>query len=152
DDLFFSWIGSRPGRISLNSTHLVAVPILTPLPDVPIHVVQSPRIGQLLPDRMNSKIENREIQEPRVIRQAAVTRIVSITKPRRSAGACGAFPRGLGGEAVLAAGGDAPRRDFLLRKLSAVVRRVGPSDAGNRPTQIARKVAWILSDDRQVLG
>src|SRR5258705_9633372 len=43
----------RPGRIGLNAARLIAIPILAPFPDMPVHVVDSPRIGKFLPDRVN---------------------------------------------------------------------------------------------------
>src|SRR5580765_6171883 len=44
--------GSGSCRIGLNSARQGAEPILTPFHDVPFHVVQTPWIGKLLPDRV----------------------------------------------------------------------------------------------------
>ena len=55
-------IGGRTCRIGLNSARLDAVPILTPFPDIPFHVVQSPGIGKLLPDRVNGQTGMPEVQ------------------------------------------------------------------------------------------
>src|SRR5439155_26016690 len=151
DDFQSAGIGRRAGWIGLNSARLVAVPILAPLPDIPIQVIQSPRIGQLLPDRMNCYIEKRQVQEPRVIRQAGVVRVVSITEPRRGAGARGAFPLSLGRQTILAASGDAPRCQFVLRQPPAVIGRVGPAYAGNWTAQITWEFAWIRVHDRKIL-
>src|SRR4029434_5858164 len=56
-------------------------PILTPLPDIPMHVIQSPRGGQLLPHRVRRTAAVVEI--PRVVRQVSVARVIPIAKPRR---------------------------------------------------------------------
>ena len=101
--------GSRSCRIGLNSARQEAEPILTPFHDVPFHVVQTPWIGKLLPDKVRRETAVRGV--PRVIRQACVVRIVSVAEPRRRAGTRGAFPFSLRGKTILAAGGNAPRRD-----------------------------------------
>ena len=43
---------SRPLRVNGNPAGIVAIPVLAPLPHIPVHVIQSPRIRQLLPHRM----------------------------------------------------------------------------------------------------
>src|SRR5437016_1568581 len=32
------------------------VPVQAPLPEVPVHIIQAPRVGQLLPDRMRGVV------------------------------------------------------------------------------------------------
>ena len=44
--------GTRPCRIRHRTARIVPIPIRTPLPYVPVHVVKSPRIRLLLPHRM----------------------------------------------------------------------------------------------------
>src|SRR5438046_9730012 len=102
------WIGSGSGRIGLNSARQGAKPILAPFPDVSFHVVQSPWIGELLPDGVHR--EAGVVRVPCVIRQAGVARILSVTEPRRSAGARGAFPLRPRWQTILAAGGNTARR------------------------------------------
>ncbi len=92
------------------------------------------------------------VRVPCVIRQAGVARIVSVTEPRRSAGARGAFPLSLRWQTILAAGGNTARRQFALGELRAVIGRIRPAHAGNRTAQIAREEAWVRVHDRQVFS
>src|SRR5262245_12498332 len=145
-------IGGRTLRIGHRTTRQIAKPILGPLPDVALCVVQSPRIGKLLPDWVKGKrgrepaVENK----PRIIRQVRVVRIISIAEPRRRSGACGALPFCLGWKAILASGRNASRGQFPLRQLPAVIRRVEPAHARNRTAEIAGKEAWICVHDGKV--
>ena len=84
--------------------------------------------------------------------RCGVSGIIAVAEARRSAGARGAFPLRLGRETVLAAGGNAFRREFFLRQLRAIGRRIGPAHAGDRTAQIAGKGAWVRVHNRQVLA
>src|SRR5262245_15117360 len=117
------WIDHGPARQGTE-------PILTPLEDIAHHVVQSPRIGKFPPNRVNGETVVHGL--PRVILQAGIIGIIPVTEPRGSAGARGAFPLSLCRKTVLAAGGNASRREFPLGPLRAVVGRLGPAHAGNR--------------------
>ena len=89
---------------------------------------------------------------PSVTPQAGVGRIVSVTEPRRRAGARGAFPLRLRRESIMAASRNAPCREFLLRQLRAIVRCIRPANAGNRTAHITREGAWVRAHNRQVLA
>ncbi len=84
-----------PG-ISHGARRIIPVPVPAPLPDVPVHVVQSPVIGLQLPDRMGRTFRIRTI--PRILGEFAfiVSKTVSRirTSPRRI------FPLGFRGQAV----------------------------------------------------
>ena len=49
------WIGHTPSGI-------VAIPVLAPLPNIPVHVIQSPPIGLLLPHRNSFFSKDNHIQ------------------------------------------------------------------------------------------
>ena len=87
-----------------------------------------------------------------MIRQAGVSGIISVAEARRGAGARGAFPLRLRRETIMAAGRNAPGREFLLRQLRAIIRCIRPAHAGNRTAQITRERAWVRAHDRQVLA
>src|SRR5206468_7220725 len=122
--------GYRACRIGLYSARQGAGPILTPFHGVPFHVVQSPWIGQLLPDRVRRETTVQNV--PRVIRQVCVSGIIAVAEARRSASARGALPLRLRWEPIMAVSRNAPCREFPLRQLRAVIGRVGPAHAGNR--------------------
>ena len=70
-----------PLRVECNPTSIVAKPVLTPLPHIPVHVMQPPRIRQLLPHRMRLAVA--VVPIPSVVRQVRVARVIPIAEPRR---------------------------------------------------------------------
>ena len=82
---------------------------------------------------------------PRVVGQAGVVGIVSVAEARGSAGAGSAFPLGLGGQAVLAAGKDAARGKFARGEERAIIGGGGPAHIGNGSAQIAGEDAGVLA-------
>src|ERR1043166_5042920 len=92
-----------------------------------------------------------QVQEPRVIGQAAIVQIVvPIAETRRSAGARGTFPFGFCRKTVMGARGNSSRGELLLRELPAIIGRVEPAYARNRTTQVTREIAGVLAGNCQI--
>src|SRR5207344_455183 len=104
---------------------ICAIPVLAPLPDIPMHVIQSPRVGQLLPYRMRRSAAVAAI--PRVVRQVGVARVIPIAEPRRGPPPARILPLRLRRQPIHTVGRNPPRRPLPLRELAAVVRGVKPT-------------------------
>ena len=81
DDLDTLWVRGRTLRIGYDSAWVWTVPILTPFQDIPLHIVQSPRIRRLLPDRMRPKAAVERI--PGVVGQVREIGIIAVAEPCR---------------------------------------------------------------------
>lgn len=68
-------------RIGYDSAGVWTIPILTPFQDIPLHVVQSPRIRRLLPDRMRPKAAVERI--PGVVGQVREIGIIAVAEACR---------------------------------------------------------------------
>ena len=86
------WIGDGAARV-------VAIPILTPFPDIAFHVIQSPGVGQLQTDRVRRDAIVRA--EPRIIAQVGEIGIDAVIKSVRVARARGTFPLGFGRQPIM---------------------------------------------------
>ena len=81
---------SWPLRVNGNPAGIGVEPVLAPFKDIPVHVIQSPRIGQLLPHRMRRSAAVASITC--VGRQVRVARVIPIAEPRW-ASPCRWFPQ-----------------------------------------------------------
>ena len=110
-------------------------------PNIPMHVIQSPRVGQLLPHRMRRTTAVLVI--PRVLGQIGVARVIPIAEPRRGPRPARILPLRLRRQPIHTIGRNPPRRPLALRELAAVVRGVEPTDRFHRTGQIGTVILVI---------
>jgi hypothetical protein len=86
----------RPRRIRKLASEISTVPVLTPLPDIPVYVIQPPRVRFLQPDRMRgTTLVN---LPPSVVRELAL--IISKRIRSRGSSPTGILPFRFRGQAV----------------------------------------------------
>src|SRR5690348_1378608 len=144
-----------PLRVEDPAAGIEAIPILAPLLQAAVHVVETPGIGQLLPDRVGSATAIDVI--PGIVGQIGIAGIIGVAEAGRGAGAAGILPFGFGGQPIYSVRRNVTGGALLLRKLGAITRGLKPRCAVHRTTQVHTvavvvEVARIAADQGQVLA
>src|SRR5947207_7153829 len=126
------------------------VPVLAPLPETAVHIIQAPRVGQLLPHRMRRAAA--VVQIPRVLGQARVAWIIAMAEARRGPSPAGILPLRLCRQSIDAVGPDQPRSPFPLREPSTVIRGIFPTHRLHRPVEVAGEYARLAASHPQIIG
>ena len=128
---------TRPLRVRHTSGGIRTIPVLTPLPHVANHVIQSPSVRRIASNRRGlAKMDPtriRDLAEHRVIfalsGEVCLPRMETASKieGRRCSGPARIFPFCLGRQPIRPIGGNHSRSLFLRRAQRAIVRGIDPA-------------------------
>src|SRR5689334_2578236 len=113
-----------------------------------MHIIQSPRVGQLLPYRMRRVAA--VVSIPRVLGQVGVVRIIPITESGRGPCPARILPLRLRRQPKMTACWNSSRRLLALGEFAAVVGGVEPRDLLHRTVRVTLEATRIAAHHRQI--
>ena len=132
-----------------SSRQLFRAPVQAPFHHVAVHVVQSPRIGQLHSHPVSLL---RVIQIPGVVSESAVIRIIAVAEPSLCSGPTGVFPLGGSGQSICMANRQPSGLPLGLSQLGAVFDGLPPIDVVGWPIRVSIKVEGSLAHQRLIFS